>query len=632
MRRYLLLAAFMLWAASTAKTQPRGSNTAEYQRTVLLLGTNPTDSVLGTVYNQILRYQNASLDREVMLRQKLHYADAATQQLYATKDSLLACIGKIYERRENSAATVALLEQRVALLEQQIIDRVQRDDTYFNALSVRFAREIYRNRPNFGCLTCYLKIRAQRGDPRLANALRYYALKKEKRLLHWYQVRNELDETDASVEFVTYRNPSTNAIHYGALLLRRSFNAPQYVPLCTQNDLDDLLQKGRLDEELFQFTLYSPPTNDESATLYSLLWQPLIPLLKGVQRIYYAPAGDLHRLNLAAVQPHELAPPLQKQWELVRINSTRSLIGPYNQSTDPRADLPTIALPCWDKDKIDPALTARFFGSIEVDYYDPGLAATQKDAALFGNIYYDMDSIAIQNQLFIPRNIVNPKKGRRSQPIGPTEEWQMLFGATEEIIAIKTKLTRHQYEVQVYEGHAASEEAFKRLGNSSSTSPRIIHIATHGFFLADSALQETDNPMHRSGLILAGANHAWKKRKPLKGMEDGILTAFEISLLNLQNTELVVLSACETGLGHIENNEGVFGLQRAFKKAGVKNLIVSLWSIPDNATQALMTRFYQNCLEKDMPIRAALFAAQQWMREQENYQNPYFWAGFVLLE
>ena len=137
--------------------------------------------------------------------------------------------------------------------------------------------------------------------------------------------------------------------------------------------------------------------------------------------------------------------------------------------------------------------------------------------------------------------------------------------------------------------------------------------------------------MIRSGLLLAGANHAWKTGKPFKpDMEDGILTAYEISQMDLSNTELVVLSACETGLGDIQGNEGVYGLQRAFKIAGAKYLMMSLWQVPDFQTQELMTVFYQKWLTEKMPIPDAFHEAQQTMRKK--YEHPYFWAGFVLVE
>ena len=140
----------------------------------------------------------------------------------------------------------------------------------------------------------------------------------------------------------------------------------------------------------------------------------------------------------------------------------------------------------------------------------------------------------------------------------------------------------------------------------------------------------SDHPMIRSGLILAGANHAWKTGQPLGNREDGILTAYEISQMDLHNTELVVLSACETGLGHIEGNEGVYGLQRAFKIAGAKTLVMSLWQVPDDQTQELMTAFYRNWLTGGMPVRQALHTAQKEMRDK-GYE-PYYWAGFVVVE
>ena len=137
--------------------------------------------------------------------------------------------------------------------------------------------------------------------------------------------------------------------------------------------------------------------------------------------------------------------------------------------------------------------------------------------------------------------------------------------------------------------------------------------------------------MIRSGLILAGGNYAWKNGKPFKeGMEDGILTAYEISQMNLSNTELVVLSACETGLGDIQGNEGVYGLQRAFKIAGAKYLIMSLWQVPDKQTSLLMTTFYKKWLEDKMTIPDAFHAAQKELREIG--LDPYQWAGFVLVE
>ena len=190
----------------------------------------------------------------------------------------------------------------------------------------------------------------------------------------------------------------------------------------------------------------------------------------------------------------------------------------------------------------------------------------------------------------------------------------------------------------------AKEESIKRIGLTNS--PKILHIATHGYFFpdpkakaGDSSLpagsQEpvfkmSDHPMLRSGLILSGGNKGWEGDRSLEGKEDGVLTAYEISQMNLSNTELVVLSACETGLGTIRGNEGVYGLQRAFKIAGAKYLIMSLWQVPDKQTSLLMTTFYKKWLTGKKTIPNAFHEAQKQLRESG--LDPYYWAGFILVE
>jgi CHAT domain-containing protein/tetratricopeptide (TPR) repeat protein len=195
-------------------------------------------------------------------------------------------------------------------------------------------------------------------------------------------------------------------------------------------------------------------------------------------------------------------------------------------------------------------------------------------------------------------------------------------------------------------GSAALEGPFKK-----QRSPRILHLATHGFFLAD---QERDpnqeirdlgmmggvpgsglgrltgpgmeNPLLRSGLALAGAQTWLNGGQPPAAAEDGLLTAEDVSGMDLLATELVVLSACETGLGEVRTGEGVFGLQRAFVLAGAKTLVMSLWSVPDESTRELMEDFYQRILS-GQPRADALRAAQLALRSR--YPDPFFWGAFV---
>ena len=150
--------------------------------------------------------------------------------------------------------------------------------------------------------------------------------------------------------------------------------------------------------------------------------------------------------------------------------------------------------------------------------------------------------------------------------------------------------------------------------------PSILHIATHGFFLAPSAA--IDNPLVRSGLALSGANLRRSDGEP------GILTALEASNLNLWGTKLVTLSACDTGVGEIKNGEGVYGLRRAFFLAGAETLVMSLWPVSDAVTRDMMTAYYSG-LKRGLGRGDALREAQLAMLARSNRRHPFYWASFI---
>jgi CHAT domain-containing protein len=215
----------------------------------------------------------------------------------------------------------------------------------------------------------------------------------------------------------------------------------------------------------------------------------------------------------------------------------------------------------------------------------------------------------------------------------PNAAWKYLVGTQLELERISKIFKSKKIPIQERTGLAASEADFKKQ-QVETLSPSVIHFATHGFYYqnatqsATKSFQSASNPLIRSGLVMAGANRVWLGNKPYLNSEDGILTAYEISLMNLSNTKLVVLSACETGLGAIEGSEGVYGLQRAFKMAGVERILVSLWQVPDKQTAELMEKFYTYLLD-NQSIQTAFAHAQQDMKEK---YAPYYWAGFVLIK
>jgi len=210
-----------------------------------------------------------------------------------------------------------------------------------------------------------------------------------------------------------------------------------------------------------------------------------------------------------------------------------------------------------------------------------------------------------------------------------------LPGTKAEMTAVSTVLKNSGYKVDQRLQAEATEASIKELKG-----PALVHIATHGYFLADtgadamgvSAEHAKNNPLLRSGLILAGAPDPAKEEKKtdLQSNDNGILTAYEAMNLNLEGTNLIVLSACETGLGEIRAGEGVYGLQRAFQVAGANALLMSLWKVDDAATQLLMTNFYTNWVKTGNKLKAFRQAQAQLMA-QPKYKDPYYWGAFVML-
>ena len=215
----------------------------------------------------------------------------------------------------------------------------------------------------------------------------------------------------------------------------------------------------------------------------------------------------------------------------------------------------------------------------------------------------------------------------------------------DEVQQIEKILTEAHWGCRVDSAANGTEESFKALSGEKT---QYLHLATHGFYytpeeadyiqydffqINDYIASDEDKALSRSGLILSGANHLLEGEELPVDAEDGILTAKEIAQMDLRGLDLVVLSACQTGLGDIAQSEGVFGLQRGFKKAGANSILMSLWEVDDRATQILMTQFYKRLLAEENKC-LALKAAQQFLRKVDGgkYDAPQYWAAFILLD
>ena len=259
------------------------------------------------------------------------------------------------------------------------------------------------------------------------------------------------------------------------------------------------------------------------------------------------------------------------------------------------------------------------------DLLQTSVASTSKNAEIFSYPDYD----------FIPttREIASAEPLSRYGFSHLVE----LPGTKTEADSISKILKEKNWKVNEHLQKEATEDAIKKINN-----PQILHIATHGFFLKDVDENASDviglqsqivkeNPLLRSGLMLAGAAAVARDSMVDNTKEDGILTAYEAAGLNLSNTDLVVLSACETGLGEISNGQGVYGLQRAFMVAGAKSVIMSLWVVDDFATQELMKNFYREWLKdpsSDNKQRAFRLAQ---LKLKEKFPQPYYWGAFIMV-
>lgn len=410
------------------------------------------------------------------------------------------------------------------------------------------------------------------------------------RQVTWQEVQTALSPGEAALEIIRfdyYAPYATDSVLYAALLLKPGTTAPVFQPLFEEKQLNALLNTG-------SGNLNSDQINElyRSTDLYQLLWSPLEKHLKNVKTVYVSPDGLLHRINLPAL-PNSAKTILSDQYDIVALGSTRSLV------TD--ANMPF---------------------------------SKPKNATLYGGIQFEPDSllmVAAAGQSDVDTRQLQNNPDRN-------QSWNYLRWSARETDNITGLLNKAGISAALRTDTAGTEESFKQIGQGA-TSPDLLHVCTHGFFFPNPEVKENDNdlvfkvsnhPMMRAGLILAGANYAWKTGNSIKHREDGILTALEISQLNLRQTELVVLSACETGLGDLADDEGVYGLQRAFKIAGAKTLVMSLWQVPDYQTQELMTLFYQNLLDRNTTPRQALRAAQNDLRRK--HYEPFYWAGFVIVE
>lgn len=414
----------------------------------------------------------------------------------------------------------------------------------------------------------------------------------------WKDIAQTLHEKEAAIEFcyiITMDSIANAKGYYGAFIIRKEYTSPKMILLGDINDIEGIIQG--VDDDMFNINDFY--TTSKSTDLYKLTWAKIEPYIKECSTVYYSTTGQLTNINYDIIHDTNGIALLEK-YKLIRVSSTNNI--------------PTVKA---------------------------SNKTTFHSSVLFGGIKYNESLTEMQNESKRYNHYSNSTidNGLALRSISNRGNWGELTATKDEISRIVKILKENGIATQTVTESLANEESFKAL---SGQSPDIIHLATHGYYINSrknasvspflsqiTPYSEIERFMQWSGLLMAGANNAWNGKFTLENVEDGILTADEISRLDLSNTQMVVLSACETAKGFIDPIDGVYGLQQAFKKAGAKTIVMSLWKVPDEATSLLMNSFYTALIDGYENHDALKMAMQE---VQKKYEAPYYWAGFIILD
>ena len=383
------------------------------------------------------------------------------------------------------------------------------------------------------------------------------------------EVKKNLAPDAIGVEFGDFKNEDGKTM-LCALVLSQKRNHARFVPLITEEELQ--LRRSEMGE---------------------LIWRPILNAAgEGVRDIYFAPTGILHLLPLESASLSNGEYVENDQRNLHRVSSTRWVVPQQN-------------------------------------------VLKGSGAVVYGGLRYDLTVKEMKNKVQGSFNETDnskllalsvPTKGNKRGSDG----LDYLKGTQLEAETIAKTMEQYSHgsmKVELLTGARGTEESFKAL---SGKHKQLIHVGTHGVCDTVTNVADMNEVLNRCGLYFSGADNKLLGESLPDGMEDGFLSASEIAEMDLQGLELVTLSACETGKGNV-SGDGVFGLQRGFKKAGARSLLMSLWKVDDRATSVLMTEFYRLWLG-GMSMHDALESAKKKVRSTKGWESPEFWAAFILLD
>jgi len=400
----------------------------------------------------------------------------------------------------------------------------------------------------------------------------------------WNDIQQHLSNDGIAIEFISTMEDEGGYNTYHALVIDKNASKPKMITLYSESKLEELKKTD---------------TRTIREIVGELIWKPILVQYPTVKDIYFSPDGILHMLPIEYYSADGMSS-MFEQYHMYRLSSTKELVREQGNSHP-------------------------------------------NSAVLYGGLDYNM----VDENSSVANSSEIPSVWRR---IAERGGFDPLFNTSIETQEIKDLLAGKNISTTLYSGGTGTEESFRNLSGQSHS---IIHLATHGMYVNPDGIDTKKNEnnfdfleslasvndpvkenvaLTHSFLVMAGGNRVISRVPVSDKSNDGILTSKEISQLDLKGLDLVVLSACESALGDI-NNGGIYGLQRGFKKGGANTIVMSLGKVDDEATRILMVEFYRNFMNGKTK-RQSLNEAQQYLRKADNgkFEDPKYWASFIMLD
>ena len=521
---------------------------------------------------------------------------------YQTLFSISNQLGSLIKRKEQYNELCFLKGRELSKNTSMVADIYQSDDEglimlYENWLSINRKISVcyehnIEERKALGFDIDKLQNKADLLERQLVKGSTIFAL--NQRNYSFNDIISHLKPDEVFVDIVNIK--SYDFDRYYAYVINKVDSIPQLIDLSSTSSLDSIYRYySNYTQERPSNKKFSIADEYYGSICHNHFWSKMEPYLEGVSNVYFSPEGIYSKINPNVLYDSKSSSFLMDKYDIVFVSNVDDFVNQKNniQSFKRKDDLHAVLIG-------NPTF---LFSEEEVSF----VINKNQSRAINQN---ELDSLQRGASL------------------------SNLPGTQTEIDLISRNLKSKGWDVELISGVYATETKVKSLD-----APTILHIATHGFFFQDQKMiQRTNmisidnkkaiaNPMTRSGLIFSGAENTINGE--ILADDNGWLNAYEASLLNLRGTELVVLSACETGSGDVQNGKGVYGLQRAIRVAGAESLIMSMWEVDDKATQELMTYFYDYWIDKKITKKKAFKKAQQKIRKI--YKHPYYWGAFIML-